>query len=91
MLFSLSLNSDIVHIQHVAAEWGEGCIEQVETGVELATDQWAEKRLQEEVRKHSTLTVISATAAMINMQCLVRQASEVGERTPELARQNEQD
>lgn len=60
--------SDLAHIQHVATEWGQGCVEQVETGVELAMNEYADKFLQEAVEKGNTLTLVSATAAMINVQ-----------------------
>jgi len=62
--------SDLAHIQSVAAEWGQGCVEQFETGVQLATDELADELLREAVKKKEALKVISATATMIHAQCL---------------------
>jgi len=62
--------SDLVHIQSVAEKWGEGCVKLVENGVQLATDEYADRLLRKAVKEKETLTVISATAAMINAQYL---------------------
>ena len=61
--------SDLIHIQEIADQWGEGCIEQVRDGVLLAADEYAEKLIHKAVKDGHTLTVVSATAAMINMRC----------------------
>ncbi|KAL7533680.1 hypothetical protein ACHAXR_005382 [Thalassiosira sp. AJA248-18] len=60
--------SDLAHIQYVAEQWGEGCMEQVQTGIDLVSSEYAEKSLQGAVKRGHTLTVVSATAAMIGMQ-----------------------
>lgn len=62
--------SDLAHIQTVAEQWGGGCIEQVQAGVDLAMNEFGQKLLQDAVKRGHTLTVLSATAAMIKMQYL---------------------
>ena len=39
--------SDLTHILKIAEQWGEGCADQVQTGIDLAMDEFAEKSLSE--------------------------------------------
>ena len=43
--------SDLAHIQAVAQQWGEGCVEQVQAGIDLASNEYAEKSLQDAVKE----------------------------------------
>ena len=58
----------MTHILKIAEQWGEGCADQVQTGVNLAMDEFAEQSLSGAIRKGHTLTVVSATAAMVRKQ-----------------------
>ncbi|KAL7480870.1 hypothetical protein ACHAW6_006537 [Cyclotella cf. meneghiniana] len=57
---------DIVHIQTVAAKFGDVCVDQVEAGVDIAINKYADKKLEEALKKRNVLTVVAAAAATMH-------------------------
>eukprot|EP00569_Conticribra_weissflogii_P004684 CAMPEP_0171339146 /NCGR_PEP_ID=MMETSP0878-20121228/7764_1 /TAXON_ID=67004 /ORGANISM="Thalassiosira weissflogii, Strain CCMP1336" /LENGTH=845 /DNA_ID=CAMNT_0011841015 /DNA_START=679 /DNA_END=3216 /DNA_ORIENTATION=- len=57
---------DIVHIQSVAVKYGDVCVKLVEEGVDIASNKYADKKLEEAVKRGNLLTVVAAAAVIMH-------------------------
>ena len=66
---------DIVHIRTVAAKYGDVCVNQVEAGVDIAVNKYADYKLEEALKKGNVLTVVAAAAVTMHPEHITEVAA----------------